>query len=566
MALPNFEDLVPTENSSYPRFEDLVADAPVEVSKGESLLRGAGQGVSLGFADEATGLLEAIKDAVSNGHTNLKQVVADYAKHRDESRQAYSEAREANPKTYMAGELGGAAGTMLIPGANAAMGIKGMAAIGALQGLGSSEADLTEGDIAPAVKDVAVGGAIGAGTGLAMKGVEKVVKGAGRMFTDHADDVLKKVGKIGASVPEEATERYLSNPKAVNSGMSRQELAETMIGPNHDSAYKQIEEAISKADGEAWKVLSKSPSIPKIEVIERGQKLVKDILGGNISEDFSQELTRESGVGASAKVLSAINDELGKINEAFGDTISEADLKSVVHDIQKLSYAEAGNPKGSLAAEGLRKLSGVLNDVLKQRNPEYARRMVPVANAMETLKRFEGLFVNKQNPEFMNKAIEKLSRLNNESGSKTGDIKNVFDEVKSITGFDLEDQAKNTFAKEAFNKTDTNGSRKTVLGSVMGSALGTVLPGGPIVGAAVGSALGFSGDKVAGHAFKSLLNGKIALDKVTPELTRSLGKFAKPIMEAAKRGGSELAVTHYVLQQTNPEYRQLTDSMLNENK
>src|SRR5690606_24409579 len=45
--------------------------------------------------------------------------------------------------------------------------------------------------------------------------------------------------------------------------------------------------------------------------------------------------------------------------------------------------------------------------------------------------------------------------------------------------------------------------------------------------------------------------------KATPEV---FGKFAKPLQEAAARGGNSLAATHFVLQQTQPEYRALVNT------
>jgi hypothetical protein len=43
-----------------------------------------------------------------------------------------------------------------------------------------------------------------------------------------------------------------------------------------------------------------------------------------------------------------------------------------------------------------------------------------------------------------------------------------------------------------------------------------------------------------------------------------LGKFARPLQAAATRGPAALAVTHYVLSQTNPEYRDKIKSVSGE--
>lgn len=47
------------------------------------------------------------------------------------------------------------------------------------------------------------------------------------------------------------------------------------------------------------------------------------------------------------------------------------------------------------------------------------------------------------------------------------------------------------------------------------------------------------------------------LADVVAKTPQALGKFAKPLAAAAARGGNALAANHFVLLQTNPEYRDL---------
>jgi hypothetical protein len=131
----------------------------------ESGLRGAAQGVSLGFADELTGALEsAFTDKT-------------YEQARDESRANYKKAETDNPIAYGAGQVGGGAATMFVPGLGAAKGVKGLATLGGLAGLGSSEAD----DAAGMLADTAKGAGIGAATGM--------IPGLGRVAKGQLDDI-----------------------------------------------------------------------------------------------------------------------------------------------------------------------------------------------------------------------------------------------------------------------------------------------------------------------------------------------------------------------------------------
>ena len=118
----------------------------------ESGLRGALQGATAGFADEISGGVEALWEAAKGDPRTFGEL---YKAKRDESRANFDTARETSPNSYMVGQVGGAIGTSLIPGMGGAS-IGKLAAQGALQGLGESQADLTEGNVIEAAKDTAL--------------------------------------------------------------------------------------------------------------------------------------------------------------------------------------------------------------------------------------------------------------------------------------------------------------------------------------------------------------------------------------------------------------------------
>jgi hypothetical protein len=156
-----------------------------EVSGWESAGRGALQGLTFGFSDELYGAGAGAIDWLKGDGFN-------YAKNRDEVRAANARAQEANPGAYLAGEIGGAVAlpfgaagvaarggsvgrglaraTGLAPEAAAttlpgriAQGAGQGARAGATFGLGTSNADLTEGDIGGTLLETgkgAVGGAL----------------------------------------------------------------------------------------------------------------------------------------------------------------------------------------------------------------------------------------------------------------------------------------------------------------------------------------------------------------------------------------------------------------------
>lgn len=127
----------------------------------------------------------------------------------------------------------------------------------------------------------------------------------------------------------------------------------------------------------------------------------------------------------------------------------------------------------------------------------------------------------------------------------------------------LIDSMESSRVQNAFQKPITNGSRRAVVGKAIGGAVGALtgaVLGGP-VGAAAGAVAGLGADKYAGQVFKGLLDGKISLQEffANPEAQGQLGKYYNVLKGAASRGNKAFAATHFILQQTDPDYRKLID-------
>lgn len=133
-----------------------------EVSVGESLGRGALQGVTLGFGDEIYGAAKGAYDKVLGSG----DFSGTYATERDAVRAANDKARDANPATYFAGEL---AGGVAIPGAAARVATKLPAAasrLGSAAGFGATQKAANLGLGARAMAASREAGAYGAAYGL----------------------------------------------------------------------------------------------------------------------------------------------------------------------------------------------------------------------------------------------------------------------------------------------------------------------------------------------------------------------------------------------------------------
>lgn len=213
-----------------------------EVGGLESLGRGILQGATFGFGDEIYGAGAGAVDWLKGEGFN-------YAQNRDAARVANENAREANPATYIAGEIGGGlalpfgaaataarAGTVgrgmmratgIAPDATRATTMIGRVGQGASQGaragatygLGTSNADLTEGDVLGTTGEIAKGAAGGAALGGALapvvdagaavlRGVTAPLRGAfdprGTAAQKYAENAARDIGE--AATPAEVAQ------------------------------------------------------------------------------------------------------------------------------------------------------------------------------------------------------------------------------------------------------------------------------------------------------------------------------------------------------------------------
>ena len=121
-APPTQAEIVETEEQE---------NLPEEKGILEALARGGAQGLSLGFADEITGALEAGYETVF-GKDKLEDLMENYAKYRDESRKEYEQAEKDQKAAYLTGEFGSGIGAALLTGGAAAPALARSAGVQAL--------------------------------------------------------------------------------------------------------------------------------------------------------------------------------------------------------------------------------------------------------------------------------------------------------------------------------------------------------------------------------------------------------------------------------------------------
>lgn len=488
---------------------------PPDISKLESFLRGGGQGLSFGFGDELTGAVESLFTDKT------------YEQSRDESRAANDAAREANPWTYGGSEVGGA----LIPSIIALLGsggtaapavgggllkaaapmatrlapttIKGMAAMGALDAAGRSEADLPEGEIGDFLTDVGMGAGLGATLGA---GGKLVTKGAGLFRADELADIAQTRGAKALGTPK----RMLADPM-----LNKQAKADAQLMLDNDiikwnSSFGDMAEDVTKLKGETGKAIGKY-----LESVDmRGKffdvnKAVADLNSMRPRATNGKLLTR----GAYADINRTIDNAVETV-KAHGskslDFSTANEVKGVLQDL-----ANWNSNKNATMLD--KKVAGTFRQSVDD-------ALESVSNTDANVAKFEGFLGDKKVYGAANRAEDSLwGRVGADNANKTASLTDVV-----VAGPMLAEQGigPTTMAVGAKKVAERYGNQAIAQGANKLS-------------------------KVSANTLEPLI-------KSNPEL---FGKFLPALRDAATRGSEELAITHYLLSQSDPEYQALVDQV-----
>lgn len=261
-----------------------------ETGKLESLLRGMEQGATFGFGDEINAGLES-------AFTNKSYLDA-----REESRAAFDKAQADNPYTSLAGNLAGGLAVPL-PGATEAsvgrMALLG-AGGGALAGLGTSEADLTKGEIGKAAGDVLEGGAIGGTIGAGLGAIGKGLKAAKNKWMDT--ELSKDLGDMF---------KFSRADKEFNTAHNLEETSKGLADSIHDDYLPSI---FKLDDGPSiQKSVNEQYQAAKTAAAEQGQSLDFKTFRDGINKQFDAIKIKDSNVQRAQKETNELLDAIGQV-------------------------------------------------------------------------------------------------------------------------------------------------------------------------------------------------------------------------------------------------------------
>lgn len=331
-----------------------------EPSIGESIVRGAAQGATFGGVDEATGAINALSDVAGDKYT-LADLLDRYRAHRDESRANYAAAEQANPIASLAGNLAG--GIALPMGAlNSA---RSAMALGAAAGLGSSEADLTKGEVGQAAHDVGTGAVIGGAAHHLFnlgKGAYELAKATSPATSYAGARKALKDAPI-AEILDEKTGQIIKQPVNFHSEKGIQ-AAEAKFNTHSQEIHSGVKGAL-KDSGEAISRIkdTKNPNLTQSEMSSDLANVTK-----TLSELKDNILTVTPETSADQAKLKQTVENINQLIKAEVPLSAKviANIKSKIDDLQSFSVADSSKLKDREALQAAKKTSEELGEMVKR--------------------------------------------------------------------------------------------------------------------------------------------------------------------------------------------------------
>lgn len=360
-----------------------------QISEGVSGVRGALQGVLSDYADEALGAISAVPDFI--GGENWGDA---YRRNRDEYRDLYKQSRDQNFKSYTAGQIGGGivqsaalnkAGLLKAPSALGEL-AKQSALMGAVSGLGASEADLTRGEVGGALLDAGVGGVVGGTVGYVVPragqalgaGLQKAgnaLPGALKQFA--AERALKAAGYINKDLKPVFRQRGrariqemgqgLLESGAIRAGRTVEDVADRLQEPL-DQAGREIGAVLSKADA-TGELFDMAPFVARVRE-KYAEKAHDPIIQGfykrsvaPLLKEYEQSAVKKGGLTFSeAEGLKRSLQDIVNFGNSFNDAAPQLSTNNVVKELQSELLDEVEQQVGrALGPEDLARFQGAKN-------------------------------------------------------------------------------------------------------------------------------------------------------------------------------------------------------------
>jgi len=508
-----------------PKILETTSKPKNDVSKLESLGRGAAQGASLGFGDEGSGILEygigKLMDKIKG--TDVYDD-ASYSKLRDEHRKDNTSSREANPWVYGSGSLvGGLPSAIATGGATKAPAmIAAGTGMGGVTGLGMSEADTASG--------MAKDAGIGAGFGAAGASIAKLVSKFGpELVAKVAPGLAKKLGIGAEKMAVNATGATALEKADMKTGTGRYLLDEGQVGwlSSPRNIYNNSKTSMKSAGEGIESVLTSldetGSTVDANAILSKIDDQIKDL-----SKNPSQASVVRQLEGYKDDILNAWIATAGK---GFAPSEAEA-IKKGYQQLAKNAYGELGRKESTKAAGYIFRES--VEDLAEKVNPKAAEAFLKEKNTYGML------------APVAKAAKRRADVLDQSPLGGPGDLMMAAGGVLA-TGNPLGALA--PLARRSLVPRLPSFLAKSLDASSRGASKlpGIVNQAAPMLNAPIQSGVRSQS--------QSVIENKKKQDQNIP--IEKMGKFSSSLMKAKQRGPQALAVANYVLSNSNPEYREM---------
>lgn len=386
------------------------APAP-EVGKLESLLRGAAQGGTLGFADEIVGGVESLFTDKT------------YDQARDESRANFKAADDANPITSGIGNVAGGLSSMLIPGLGAGTGMAATgkllskvpgiggalsgsmlakaatmgAGLGAVEGAGRSVATDMGGIGDDALSGAAMGGVLGGGSELATSAIGAAGRAAGGYMKQAFEPTMQRLQAFGIDANKL---KSMGGLRVAKEGIDE---AQRLVGfTRPDGKSFTTPEFFGAVDGkmdEIYAGIKSAVDGTNVDLPDEASYTFLDRVMGRLKEDglaTDQDLGNKI-IGDLLTDIEGAQGNVGALHELkkkFGAEIKwSQDIRSIDPPIKTKLYKEATVALNDILIEHMNNVSkavgGAVGDEVKKRNAQYANLSKLWPTLKESADKFE---------------------------------------------------------------------------------------------------------------------------------------------------------------------------------
>jgi hypothetical protein len=486
----------------------------------DPVLAGASQGTTLGFGDELQGVAEGLASKAKGGSFGDA-----YREGRDSSR-AYNQAQQkASPLLYGGAEFAGAAALPVPGGAGKTLGAKLLRAgvqgggLGGLMAAGSSDADLTRGEVGEFAKDVAVGTGTGAGVGTALGLVGAGASKLTPLLREYLGGVADRAAVKGAG-PDLADMRGVvrkGEGSVEQLGRDMRELGVTSFGASRKDIANRAQ-AVVDAKGK--------------EIGSLVQKL-DDILAGSNSAANATQAGGFNPTRAADRIEKELIEPLRDVPAYDG----------VVEQLQAQADRFRGMGDKNLPYSKAQKIKQGYDEFLN-----YDKEQTPLKEQMKRLRGVVG-----------DEILSNAEKLSPEDAAKLRAANRTYGQMS-----DAADMAAGRLQREATNRyvSPSDYGAGGVAGLISTTAahagghggLGSMLLG--LGGAAAGGAANHLARTHGQQMVSAIVGG---LENALAENPNAFGKFSGVLLDAARKGPEALAAAHFVLSKNYPEYAAMTD-------